>query len=55
MVRAVIAGGFNPGYSKNMEEVLISSGGNATDFGDALFAVATGSSFSDSHGGLGGY
>ena len=55
MVRAVIAGGFNPGYSKNMEEVLISSGGSATDFGDAVFAVSGGSSFSDSHGGLGGY
>jgi len=55
MVRAVIAGGFTPGYSKNMEEVLISSGGSATDFGDAVFAVSGGSSFSDSHGGLGGY
>ena len=55
MVRAVIAGGFNPGYSKNMEEVLISSGGSATDFGDAVFAVSGGSSFSDSHGGLGGF
>ncbi len=55
MVRAVIAGGYTPGYSKNMEEVLISSGGSATDFGDAVFAVSGGSSFSDSHGGLGGY
>ena len=54
MVRGVIAGGF-PAYTTNMEEVLISSGGSATDFGDAALAVATGSSFSDSHGGLGGY
>ena len=54
MVRGVIAGGF-PAYTTNMEEVMISSGGSATDFGDAALAVATGSSFSDSHGGLGGY
>ena len=54
MVRGVITGGF-PAYNSSMEEVMISSGGSATDFGDAAFNVATGSSFSDSHGGLGGY
>jgi len=54
MVRGVISGGF-PAYNSSMEEVMISSGGAAVDFGDAVFAVATGSSFSDSHGGLGGY
>ena len=54
MVRGVIGGGF-PAYNTRMEEVMISSGGTATDFGEMVFAVATGSSFSDSHGGLGGY
>ena len=38
-----------------MEEVMIASGGRAIEFGEAAFPAANGSSFSDSHGGLGGY
>ena len=54
MVRGVITGGY-PAYRMEMEEVMIASGGRAIEFGEAAFPAANGSSFSDSHGGLGGY
>ena len=38
-----------------MEEVMIASGGSSTDFGERHLTSSDGSSFSDSHGGLGGY
>ena len=54
MVRGVITGGY-PAYRMEMEEVMIASGGRAIEFGEAAFPASNGSSFSDSHGGLGGY
>ena len=54
LVRGVITGGY-PAYRMEMEEVMIASGGRAIEFGEAAFPAANGSSFSDSHGGLGGY
>ena len=54
MLRGVIGGGY-PAYDRHMEEVMLSSGGSSTDFGEMVFKAANGSSFSDSHGGLGGY
>ena len=55
MTRSVIGGGYTPGYTNSMEYVTISTAGSATDFGDMMAAITAGSSFSDSHGGLGGY
>ena len=54
MLRGVIGGGY-PAYDRQMEEVMLSSGGSSTDFGEMAHKAAAGSSFSDSHGGLGGY
>ena len=54
LVRAVITGGY-PNYVMRMEEVMFSSGGSSTDFGERHVNSSHGSSFSDSHGGLGGY
>ena len=54
MLRGVIGGGY-PAYDSHMEEVMLSSGGSSTDFGEMAFPATAGSSFSDSHGGLGGY
>ena len=55
MTRSVIGGGYTPGYTNSMEYITISTAGSAADFGDMMFAITAGSSFSDSHGGLGGY
>ena len=55
MTRSVIGGGYTPGYTNSMEYVTISTAGSAADFGDMMFAISSMSSFSDSHGGLGGY
>ena len=54
MLRGVIGGGY-PAYDRQMEEVMLSSGGSSTDFGEMAHKAANGSSFSDSHGGLGGF
>ena len=54
LVRAVITGGY-PNYVMRMEEVMISSGGSSTDFGERHVRASGGSSCSDSHGGLGGF
>ena len=54
LVRGVITGGY-PAYNMMMEEVMIASGGSSTDFGERHLTSSDGSSFSDSHGGLGGY
>ena len=54
LVRAVITGGY-PNYVMRMEEVMIASGGSSTDFGERHIKGTSGSSFSDAHGGLGGY
>ena len=54
LVRAVITGGY-PNYVMRMEEVMIASGGSSTDFGERHIKGTAGSSFSDAHGGLGGY
>ena len=55
MTRSVIGGGYTPGYTNSMEYVTISTAGSAADFGDMMRAITAGSSFSDSHGGLGGF
>ena len=54
LVRAVITGGY-PNYVMRMEEVMIASGGSSTDFGERHIKGTAGSSFSNAHGGLGGY
>ena len=54
MVRGVITGGY-PAYNMRMEEVMFASGGSSIDFGEKHVNSSHGSSFSDSHGGLGGY
>ena len=51
--RAIFAGGYTPGSFKDqMDQVIIQSTGNATDFGDIVFATQESSGSSDSHGGL---
>ena len=54
-VRAIFTSGY-PDHSKPLESINFASGGNAVQFGfDTMERGAAAATFSDSHGGLGGY
>ena len=54
-VRAIFTSGY-PDHSKPLESINFASGGNAVQFGfDTMERGAASATFSDSHGGLGGY
>ena len=58
-IRGVFTGGLNPGLSSTrintIDFVIITTGGNAADFGDLTVSRRASGGASDSHGGLGGF
>ena len=53
--RMVFGSGANPSINNALEFIVISSNGNAEDFGDLTLARTSPGGLSDSNGGLGGY
>ena len=53
--RMIRFGGTTPSHTKNIDYVIISTTGNALDFGDMSQTRSQADATSDSHGGLGGF
>ena len=53
--RLVTCMGFTPSLTNRMDSIEMVTGGDATDFGDAVTAATGPTGCSDSHGGLGGF
>ena len=55
ITRALFAGGLTSTFLDDIEYVTIATTGNAQDFGDLTVGRWSGASFTDCHGGLGGF